>query len=156
MQASIRKKPGSADIAKDMRQMAQNLSDLDGLLEQIGDLVFAVLQESIQEGKAPSGEKWAKLANATIALKAKYGFPAQPLVRTGRLKNGIMVSIDSEKQISIGFAPELAAYARFHQEGAQNLPRRPLITALAPEDRERLEALIRAHIASGVEALQSE
>jgi phage gpG-like protein len=148
MQAGIRK-TSDADIAGDLRRMAQNINDIDSLLDQIGDFIFSIIQESFAEGKQPSGAKWEALAASTIRLKIRSGFPAQPLVRTGRLKNGVMVQLE-DKQVSISFSLELQRIAQYHQQGTKNAPARPLITALSPEDSLELTRLITAHIERGV------
>lgn len=153
MEARIRKE-AETDIAEDLRKMAQNIEDVDSIMREIGDFVWSVMQESFAQSKSPTGEAWRALSSTTIQLKVKRGFPALPLVRTGRLKNGILVNVVGQT-VEIGFSPD-ADYASFHQEGTSNIPSRPLVTGLTQEDNDTLIGMIRAHIEQGVKGAQPE
>jgi phage gpG-like protein len=82
---------------------------------------------------------WAPLAESTVAQKAAHGFPLDPLIRTGELRDSLTdpnrAGDKGPKQFSYGTD---VPYAEYHQEGTDRMPSRPVLE-IRLEDRRRLE-----------------
>ncbi len=67
------------------------------------------------------GTAWPPLSARTLRTKQRLGYSAQPLVRTGALRDGWDVQIEA---LGSGVLASATPYARMHQEGTGRIPQR--------------------------------
>jgi hypothetical protein len=128
------------------------LHDMHGLWERFSDVMEDVEQERFRT--AGFGE-WPPLAPATLADKARHGFPLAPLIRTGELRDSLTLPERAARMW-----PERMTwgtdvpYAKYHQgvddsgeprDYGGRPPRRTVLDLRVP-DRRRLEAAMVAWI----------
>ena len=69
---------------------------------------------------------WPPLAPSTLRYKRRYGYPSDPLVRTGEMKDDMTnlsgVTITSNRLIYESSTP----YAGYHEYGTSRIPARPV------------------------------
>lgn len=116
-------------------------------LEPLWERVKPVAAEVEEEQWAGAGD-WAPLADSTIRRKEAGGWPLDPLVRTGDLKESLTdpgLAADSGPQHMI-YGTDVD-YAQFHQEGTIHMPARQLIPdPYRVEDRRKIEAAMVSYI----------
>lgn len=110
-----------------MRERAEDLSPAwDALLDWFAD---ENVKQWLSQG-ARWREPWPPLAASTLREKARLGYPADPLIRTGRLARSLTVRPLAVETITPSrvIAGTNVDYAPHHQYGAPraNLPRRAL------------------------------
>jgi hypothetical protein len=115
---------------------------------------FTKIIEDLRAGEAKwfasSGEgSWPKLAEATLADKARNGYPAQTLVRSGALLASLTAARGKQgrrtattKQMRFG---SRVFYARFHQTGS-GVPRRPPLVPTDQRTRRKMVGDVRSHL----------
>lgn len=134
---SIRLEPPLGFIESQSGAFRRALLDLTSLWER-----FARTMSSIEQERFSSrgyGE-WPALAASTLAQKAAHGFPLDPLVRTGALRDSLTDPGTAGKDrgpqhFSWGTDVE---YAEYHQDGTDKMPQRKVLE-IRVEDRQRLE-----------------
>lgn len=109
-------------------------------LEPLWDRFKPILGEIEAEQFSSQGHgAWPGLAASTLAQKAAHGYPADPLVRTGDLRESL-VNPGRAAQSSgdtLIYASDVD-YAGYHQDGTSKMPQRKVID-LRTDDRRRLE-----------------
>lgn len=126
-------------IARQLGKLAIELEDLDPLWNRIEPAMAQIEQDQF-ETRGHGG--WPPLAPSTLADKARHGYPEDPLVRTGDLKesltNPAVAAHRTHKQLTWGTD---IPYAPYHQTGTPRMPKRPPLD-LRAEDRQKLEAAV--------------
>jgi phage gpG-like protein len=121
------------------------LLDLEPLWELVKPIAAQV--EEDQFSTQGAGE-WAPLAESTLARKEAGGWPSDPLVRTGDLKDSL---INPGRAADTGPSHMIYGtdvdYAGFHQEGTSRMPARQVIPdPYRVEDRRKVEAAMVTYI----------
>jgi phage gpG-like protein len=81
---------------------------------------------NFQSGGSLQTPVWAPLKAATAKRKAKLGYSATPLIRTGHYRQSFRPFYDNDRA---GTGSEVP-YSKYHETGTKNLPQR---AALPPE-----------------------
>jgi hypothetical protein len=111
-------------------------------LEELRDEVRA----AFDSGGAAVGADWPPLAQRTLRDKLRHGFPLEPLVRTGRLRDGWAVRMEGAGR---GVLESLVPYARMHEEGLGRVPQRRFL----PDPEETLAVVgdaIEGHVVAAL------
>jgi phage gpG-like protein len=144
---------------KGVKELDAQLEDLQvkiGDYEPLWDALSDVMAEHEAEWFATEGEgTWPPLSPATLADKARGGYPPDPLIRTGRLLESL-TDPESAAEVSQGrttlgtFTKKTFSWgsdeptAEYHQEGREpgpgypGMPARPVIV-LTPALRTRID-----------------
>jgi hypothetical protein len=121
------------------------LLDLEPLWKEI-EPVMAAIEE--RQFDTQGDGQWPALADSTIAEKERLGFPNDPLIRSGDLKESL-VNPDLAMRTGVMRA-EWASdipYAGYHQDGTVKMPQRQVIPdPLKVDDRRKLEAAMVTYI----------
>lgn len=126
------------------------LLDLEPLWELVKPVMASV--EEDQFGSQGQGA-WPGLAESTVEQKSRLGWPADPLVRTGNLKESLVdpgrAAESGPRQMVYGTDVE---YAIFHQSGTTKMPRREVIPdPFRVEDRRKVEAAMVTYVNAAAE-----
>lgn len=125
------------------------LPEVIGLLEDVQAMLLDVAATYLQQAQERNfedaggtfGAPWAPLSPRTIREKERRGYPAQPLVRTGRLASEIGQTVVADgDSVTVGINLDETPYAAYLHEGAEsrNLPPRILV-AITPEMNDELQ-----------------
>ena len=118
-----------------LRQSGAFRHDLENLMP-LWDKFDNVLHEMTEEQFDSHGHgAWPGLAESTIQQKSAHGFPLDPLIRTGSLKDSFDPLAEGPQTFIWGSEVD---YAGYHQEGTPRMPQRKVID-VRTEDRRRLE-----------------
>jgi phage gpG-like protein len=132
-------------ILKQTSRFQEALLDLEPLWELVKPIAARVEEDQF----STQGEgAWPALAESTIARKESGGWPMDPLVRTGDLKDSLT---NPGRAADTGPAHMIYGtdvdYALFHQEGTSRMPARQLIPdPYRVEDRRKIEAAMVTYV----------
>jgi hypothetical protein len=112
--------PDIERLAAALRAKRDALARLDEPVRRSLEALRAVVQDAFDTEGAAVGVSWPPLAPGTLRAKLRGGFPPQPLVRTGLLRDGWAVDAGAAG----GSLTSLAPYAWVHQDGAGRVPQR--------------------------------
>lgn len=139
-------------VEVETRGVARTVADITGLGVRSRDLgpikrEFAtIVNQSTERRFASRGPGWPPLADETLRQKAG----SQLLVDTGKLKRAVTnqaVSQSSQDELVAVPKPEVP-YARFHQYGTRNMPKRKIVE-LRPSEQRQVAKLVEQYIAKG-------
>ena len=128
-----------------IRQAA--LARLDEPVERSLEALRETVRAAFDSEGATAGAAWPPLAERTRRDKARRGYPPQPLVRTGLLRDAWDVRMQGPGR---GVLASLAPYARAHEEGMGRLPQRRFLPTESETLAAAREALAR-HIAAALD-----
>lgn len=118
-------------IAKQFGRFHSELSDFENLWDR-----FEVRMEDIENEQFDTqGQgQWPPLAESTLAQKSAHGWPLDPLIRTGELKDSVTTTSRAAKRHgqSMEWGTDVP-YAGYHQDGgyvAGRPPKREIIPDL--------------------------
>lgn len=130
--------PPMSFIAAQAGRFRAGLLDLVPLWDMFEPVMVALEERQFD---TQGGGAWPPLAESTMLQKARHGWPAEPLVRTGDLKASLT---DPGRAFTKG--PMHAewgtdvTYAHYHQDGTTKMPMRQVIPDPFPAtDRQLLE-----------------
>jgi len=137
---------GVAKASLDLRALGVRASDLRPASRKL----FRVL-EGAEAAQFDSHRGWPPLAPTTLENKARDGYPAQILVRTGALHDSLTRPRDSHairevREGELKFGSRLP-YAHF-AAGTKTQPKRPLFQ-LRRSDERQLASILTEYIAKG-------
>lgn len=124
-------------------------------LQALWELFKPVMSEIEGEQFSSQGQgAWPGLAESTISEKSQGGWPLDPLVRTGNLRESL---IDPGRAAETG--PQQMTwgsdvpYAAFHQTGTSKMPQRQVIAdPFRVEDRRKLEVAMVTYVNTAARA----
>lgn len=117
---------GGKELSRVLRGIGEGIKDWEPAFKETADELHKVFSNDVFETKgAVVGEKWPPLKPAYLAQKIKKGYPADPLIRTGKMKG-------SFKSLFKGDYAEVwntAEYFKYHQSKAarSKIPRRVMM-----------------------------
>jgi hypothetical protein len=114
-------------VAGEVRTRADALARLDAPLQRALEALRDSVREAFDSEGAAVGASWPPLNSRTLREKRRLGYPAQPLVRTGLLRDGWEVRLEGAGSARSGVLASLAPYARTQQAGMGPLPARPFL-----------------------------
>lgn len=138
---SIRLEPPVGFIMRQSGAFRRALENLVPLWERFERTLVSIEQERFD---TRGYGDWPALAASTLAQKAAHGFPLDPLVRTGALRDSL-TSFGHDQSASQKGPQQFVwgtsvPYAQYHQEdGTPRMPQRKVLE-IRTEDRRRLES----------------
>jgi phage gpG-like protein len=135
---TIHFRPPLEFIAKQAGSFGRRLRNLEPLWDRFEPILAQVEEEQFSTHGQGA---WPPLAQSTLEQKSRHGWPSDPLVRTGSLKESLTnpgaAGDKGPMRFSYGTDVE---YARYHQEGTTKMPQRQVIPdPFRVEDRRKLE-----------------
>ena len=134
---------GERQLSRRLRGIGDEVKDWKPAFREAGKELVQVFSNDVfaSRGRAV-GESWAPLAPATLAEKEAQGYPSQPLVRTGEMKNSFQAQPLSQS-LTLWNATE---YFKYHQSNQprSKLPRRVMMK-LGEEQREIVVKTFQKH-----------
>lgn len=124
--------------------------DVEQLLSKLQNANFSVplrdaavyMKSSVLKNFEVGGRpKWVPLSKKTLQEKLKKGYSPQPLIRTGRLRQSINVSVSSE----VASVYPGVWYGAQHQFGTKIVPARPFLV-FQPEDIDTVKEIFVRYI----------
>lgn len=117
---------GEQQLSRVLRGVNGGFSNLEKPFKAAAESLKRTFSTEVFSTKgAVIGEKWARLSPYTVAQKARQGYPADPLIRTGAMKDSFKSVVTStEATIS-----NTAEYFKYHQSNQPRttLPRRVMM-----------------------------
>lgn len=111
---------GDKQLSRRLRKITTEISDFQKPFKRAADHLVGIYKRDVFQTRGGIiDERWARLSPATVAAKARSGFPAAPLIRTGRMKRGFR-SFATSESATIG---NNTSYFKYHQS---NRPRRKI------------------------------
>jgi len=136
---------GDRKAALDLHEIGVRASDMRPVSREL----FRVLEQA-EQAQFASGSGWPRLAEATLENKARDGYPAQILVRTGALRRALITSGGDavreleRSELTFGAAVPYAKYAL----GTRRQPARPPIK-LRPQDEQQITRIFGEYVGGG-------
>jgi secreted PhoX family phosphatase len=95
-------------------------------LNDLADMLIVHIKESSFAGKDIDGNKFQPLKSKTIATKAKKGYPATPLIGTGKMvhTNRTKTAKPGSQESRVDVADHRKEIAGYHNDGTRRLPKR--------------------------------
>ena len=121
--AFISIKADSRAVEKRLNKIATGIKDYKKPLKESSEFSMKTFTENFKVGGAKF-EKWKRLSPATIIAKARLGFPADPLIATGRMMKSFKI-LKLERFVAIVNNP--VKYFKYHQLGGGRIPKRVMI-----------------------------
>ena len=119
------------------------------------DVLLSWWAEQNRQHFASRGQRWRTpwppLTRATVAEKRRRGFPADPLVRTGRMRAQLVgrpLGFEHMAQTSVVAGTRLER-AVFHQRGTRFMPQRQLVNAMQVSREQAATSAVRSWIVTG-------
>lgn len=118
---------GAQQLSRVLRGIGEGVKDWKPAFRETAEELAKVFANDVfdTEGSA-IGEKWKPLKPRYLAQKVKDGYPADTLVRTGKMKRGFKTIFRSD----YAEVWNAIAYFQYHQSSAprsSNLPRRVMM-----------------------------
>ena len=132
---------GERVLSRNLRVMADNISDYSPVMEHIGEDIKASTLSNFDTESSEREGRWADLKPETIRQKRRQWYTGWKLVRTGKMKRGFEYEHDS---LSVRIKNDVE-YFRFHQRGTPHLPRR-MMMELKKQDRQEIIRRIQNYI----------
>jgi len=144
-------KNGAQRLSKRLDTLQKNLAPGPVL----GEVTRLLLDRTLRRFDAqvdPDNLPWRPLSPATLARKNRLGFSNKILVERGKLRASIaiirgeaqgLLYTNTGAQARIGIKdPDVAIYARYHQEGTKNTPQRRFL-GIGRLDVKAVDSLVR-------------
>ena len=130
----------------------QNMTDARPTMERMAVWVRTVVFAETFEKRGPGGATWAPLSPRYADWKARVRPGAPIMVFDGDLRRSMTSRRGGVFEVSAtGFEVGTdVPYARYHQDGGPNLPRRPLIGDLTQGQKRELVKMLQRDIVEGV------
>jgi hypothetical protein len=121
---SITLSPPLEFIMRQSGRFRQQLANLEPLWERFKPIMGEIEAQRFAE----AGPGWAPLAESTIRQKAAAGYPLDPLIRTGALRDSLTQESAAAKTTRLTMEWGSGVdYAKYHQEGTPRMPQRKVI-----------------------------
>ncbi len=135
---------GEQQLSRRLRKISTGVSDFSKPFKRSAQHLIGVYTRDVFATKgAVIGEKWARLSPATVAAKARSGFPSDPLIRTGRMRRGFR-SLVTSNQATIYNNTQ---HFKYHQSNKprRKIPRRVMMK-LGINQREQVVKIFHTHL----------
>jgi hypothetical protein len=127
---------GETQLSRKLLTLSADLKDYTRPFSDSAFYLKSVFSKDVFETQgAAIGEQWKRLSPYTVAQKARQGYPAQPLVRTGAMQSGFQSIVSSDQAVIYNTAD----YFKYHQSNQprSKLPRRVMMK-IAENQREQI------------------
>lgn len=118
---------GSKELSRVLNGIGEGIKDWRPAFKEAGDTLADIFSDDVftSEGGV-IGERWPALKPAYLAQKVKAGYPADTLIRTGKMKR----SFKNTFSATSAEVTNSTAYFKYHQSNkarSSNLPRRVMM-----------------------------
>lgn len=117
---------GEKQLSRNIAQIGKEIKDWKPVFQKAAENLKEVFSEDVFRTQgAVIGERWNPLKPKYLAQKLKDGFPADPLVKTGKMKDNFQFLVKSD-YAEIWNSTQ---YFKYHQsrESRNKLPRRVMM-----------------------------
>src|SRR6476469_1171636 len=117
---------GEQHLSRRLNGMENSIKDLTTPFRKSADMLVGVFSRDVFDTEgAAIGKKWQRLSPYTVAQKARQGYTAKPLVRTGAMQRAFRSIVASDQATVYN----TASYFKYHQSNKprSHLPRRVMI-----------------------------
>lgn len=139
---------GEQQLARRLRQVETKISNFSKPFRTSAQMLENVFSKSVFASQGGAiGEKWKRLSPYTVAQKARLGYPADPLVRTGKMKRGFRSIVSTDQAVIYN----TAEYFKYHQSNQprKKLPRRVMMK-LADRQKEDIVRIFQQFVREAV------
>lgn len=137
--------PSFEYIQGQLAKFRLGISDLSPLWDMFSPIMAGVEQRQFDEA---GGGSWEPLAESTVVEKQQGGWPLDPLVRSGSLRDSLVNPGMAEDRGPTHYSWGTdVPYARYHQEGTRRMPQRQVIPdPIKVEDRRKFEGAMVTYV----------
>lgn len=118
---------GSKQLSRVLRNIGEGIKDWQPAFRETAEELKKIFSNDVFSSKGSViGEKWSPLKPRYLAKKLAQGYPADPLVKTGKMKAGFQSMFKGD----YAEVWNSIAYFKYHQSSAprsSNLPRRVMM-----------------------------
>ena len=117
---------GDKQLSRRLRTLEKWPKDLTGPFRTASTNLKKIFEAEVFDTRGRViGEQWKRLSPATVARKARSGYPSDPLIATGAMKGSFRTIVTSDSAV-IG---NTAEYFKYHQSNKPRakLPRRVMM-----------------------------
>jgi phage gpG-like protein len=117
---------GQQQLSRVLRGVGDGIKDWTPAFKETADELAKIFANDVFSTRGGAiGESWAPLKPAYLAQKVKAGFPADPLVRTGKMQKSFQTLFKGD----YAEVWNSAVYFKYHQSSAPRkvLPRRVMM-----------------------------
>ncbi|MEK7992891.1 MAG: phage virion morphogenesis protein [Planctomycetota bacterium] len=135
---------GEKQLSRVLIGMESNMKDYTVPFRQSATYLTGIFSRDVFETQgAAIGERWERLSPYTVAQKARSGFPATPLIATGRMRNSFKSIVSTDQAVIYNTAD----YFKYHQsrQPRTHLPRRVMMK-LSENLKEQVVRYFQEHI----------
>jgi phage gpG-like protein len=135
---------GEKQLSRKLIGLEGDLKDYSYPFRQSADYLKGVFSRDVFETQGRAiGEPWKRLSPYTVAQKARRGYPATPLIGSGRMQGSFQTLVSSDQAVIYN----TAGYFKFHQSKAPRtkIPRR-IMMKIANGQREQIVRYFQEHI----------
>lgn len=128
---------GELQLARRLGDVSKDLKNWTPEFHKVGDLLLKTFRDTFSVQGSNIGENWPPLAASTIAEKQRLGFPLDPLIRTGQMRNSFTSQFGAFEVV----VSNPVSYFPYHQSrGPRNkIPRRVMMKI----DQRRREMIVK-------------
>ena len=136
---------GDKELSRVLQGVSSKIKNLKRPFTDAADhLVKTFSTEVFDTQGAIIDMKWKRLSPRTVAMKARRGYPADPLIATGRMKSSFKSVVSSDHAIISNDTD----YFKYHQSNTTrtgNLPRRPMMK-LAERQKQQVVKIFQLYL----------
>jgi len=117
---------GEKQLSRRLRGLENDIKDFSPAFKKSASKLKSIFSRDVFSSRGQViGEKWKRLSPYTVAQKARQGFPSDPLVRTGKMKNSFTTKY-GPREATIS---NTAEYFKYHQSNKprSRIPRRVMM-----------------------------
>jgi len=117
---------GEQQLSRKLRGIVTDIKDFTYPLKKISESLVGTFSMDVFETQGKViGERWERLSPYTLATKARKGYPASPLIATGKMKNSFRTIVTSDYALVYNNSD----YFKYHQSNKprKKLPRRVMM-----------------------------
>jgi phage gpG-like protein len=117
---------GETQLSRRLEGLVTGIRDMTTPFTTAADMLVKTFSSDVFSSQgAAIGEQWQRLSPYTVAQKARHGYPADPLVRTGKMQHSFTSFVASDQAVIYNTAD----YFKYHQSNQprKRLPRRVMM-----------------------------
>lgn len=116
---------GEKQMIRQFRGIAADFKDWKPEFETVGTLLVNTFKDTFETQGRNIGESWPPLAESTLKQKMRRGYPSDPLIRTGKMREAFVYDAWSFEVI----VTNPVSYFVYHQSKAprKKIPRRVMM-----------------------------
>lgn len=141
---------GDKQLSRVLKNLSTNIKDMH---EPFGDAAHMLIDTFSGDVFSTQGgiidEKWQRLSPKTVAMKARRGYPSDPLVATGKMKSQFKSVVSTDHAV----ISNDTEYFKYHQSNQPrtHLPRRPMMK-LAERQKQQVVKVFQLYLQQIIKA----